>query len=162
MPNRIVVTALAFAALVFAPVAAALEVKVSYSEDFQKALAEDYGDREGELLSARVTRQIEQAFDRAGIDVARVDVVINEAKPSKPTFKQLGDEPGLDFGLSVSAGGMDLSAVAFDAAGTPVSNLDYKWFESDLRNPGLSTWYDANRASDRFARKFAKQIARGS
>ncbi len=148
-----------FTALALAPLASALEIKVSYSEAFQEKLAEDYGEREGDVLSARVQRSLERALGANAGQVARIDVVIEKAKPSKPTFKQLGDEPGLDFGLSVSAGGMGLAAVAYDASGAKIAELDYDWFETDIRNPGLTTWSDANRASDRFARKFAKKIA---
>jgi hypothetical protein len=152
----------ALAALTLTPFASALEVKVSYSDAFRETLAEDYGEREGAYLASRVEHQLQRALSRATVAVARVDVVIEKAKPSKPTFKQLGDEPGLDYGLSVSAGGMDLSGVAYDASGAKIAELDYAWFETDIRDAGLSTWYDAGRASDRFARKFAKKLASAS
>lgn len=157
MAIRFVVAGLA--ALALAPPGSALEIKVSYSDAFREELADDYGEREGEILSARVQRGLERALGTSS-PAARIDVVIEKAKPSKPTFKQLGDEPGLDYGLSVSAGGMDLSGVAYDASGAKIAELDYKWYESDIRNAGLSTWYDANRASDRFARKFARKLNR--
>ena len=57
---------------------------------------------------------------------------------------------------------MKLTATAFDANGAEMGSLTYDWFETDIRQAGPTTWYDANRASDRFARKFAKRLQRQS
>ena len=97
-------------------------------------------------------------LSKVGIDPARVEVTIVDARPSKPTFKQLGDEVGLDYGASRSIGGMKLSAVAYDAEGNETNTFEYSWYEHDIRMTGLSTWYDANKASNRFARNFAEEL----
>lgn len=143
---------------VAAPVAAAAEINVTYAPEFSEKLTEDYGEREGTYLADRVRTDIERELGKAGVDVDRVDVTILDAKPSRPTFKQAGDEPGLDMHRSVSLGGMKLSAVAYDAAGTASEPFEYKWFESDIRQAGLTTWHDARRASSRFAANFVKAI----
>lgn len=141
-----------------APVAAAAEINVSYAPEFSEKLADDYGEKEGTFLSERVRTDLERALARSGVDVARIDVTIVDAKPSRPTFKQGGDEPGLDMHRSVSLGGMKLKAVAYDAAGTASEPFEYKWFENDIRQAGLTTWHDARRASSRFAANFVKTI----
>ena len=152
--------AAAAAALLIAPGALATEVTVGYSQDFQESLEDEYGVREGTYLTKNINEDLMRAFAKAGLDVDRVDVTIERAVPNKPTMKQLGDKPGLDYGASVSIGGMELSATAFDASGAEMGSLTYDWFETDIRNAGLTTWGDARRASDRFARKFAGKLAR--
>jgi hypothetical protein len=147
------------AALLAAPLASAAELNISYSEEFAEALEDDYGLREGEWLAKTVRKDLEQALERNGADVARIEVVINDARPNRPTFKQLGDKPGLDMIRSISIGGMDLSAEAYDGAGNLVTEFQYDWYENDIRDViGASTWWDAGRASDRFSRKLAKQL----
>lgn len=140
------------------PAAYAAEITVSYSPEFTEKLQDDYGVREGEYLSERVQRDLNRALKKAGIDVARVEVTIVDARPSRPTFKQGGDTPGLDMFRSVSTGGMDLKGVAYTADGAPAGELAYKWYETDIRYAGLTTWQDASRASDRFARRFVSQL----
>ncbi len=141
-----------------APGAIAAEINVSYSPDFSEKLTDDYGEREGAYLAERVRADLERELAKAGTDVARIDVTILDAKPSRPTFKQGSDEPGLDMHRSVSVGGMKLQAVAYDAAGTASEPFEYKWYESDIRQAGLTTWQDARRASSRFAARFAKSL----
>ena len=148
-------------ALLLAPAAMAAEINVTVSEDFQTKLQDDYGTREGDFLAKEVKEDLTYALDKAGVDTARIDVTILDAKPSKPTFKQLSDKPGLDFGLSKSLGGMKLSAIAYDEAGEKTGEYEYSWYEHDLRMSGISTWYDAGRASRRFARNFADDMKEG-
>ena len=153
--------AAAATALMIAPGAMATDVTVGYSQDFQDALEDDYGVKEGIYLAKNIEEDLMREFEKAGLDVDRVEVTIERAVPNKPTMKQLGDKPGLDYGRSVSIGGMKMSATAFDASGTEMGSLTYDWFETDIRYAGLSTWHDAKRASDRFASKFAKKLAQG-
>lgn len=150
--------ALALLLLAAAPVAVAAEIAVTYSPEFTEKLQDDYGMKEGDVLAGHIQRDLTRALEKAGVDVARVDVTIIDAKPSRPTFKQGSDKPGLDMFRSVSVGGMKLKAVAFDASGAPAGELEYDWYEHDIRNAGLATWHDANRASNRFASKFAKAL----
>ena len=147
------------AALLAAPLAAAADISVSYSEDFAEALEEDYGTREGERLTKTVRTDLEQALERRGVDVARIEVVIHDAKPNRPTMQQASDKPGLDMIRSVSIGGMDLSAKAFDGEGNLVAEMQYDWYQNNIRDViGASTWWDAGRASDRFSRKLARKL----
>lgn len=153
-------TILAAAALALAPLAGATTVNVSFSDDFTEKLAEDYGDREGEKLIEEITEDLTKQFAKNGVEVARVDVVILDAKPNRPTMKQLGDRPGLDGFRSISVGGMSLEGTAYSAQGAQLGTKSYRWFETDIRDAvGAGMWSDARRASDRFARKFAKDLS---
>jgi hypothetical protein len=141
-----------------APAAMAAEINVSFAPEFAEKLAEDYGEKEGEYLADRVRKDLQDALAKEGIDAERIEVTILDAKPSRPTFKQAGDTPGLDVFRSVSVGGMKLEAVAYDASGSASEPFAYKWYENDIRQAGITTWQDARRASSRFANNYAKQL----
>ncbi len=149
----------AIGALAILPTAVATEVAVTYSDDFAEELSENFGEREGETLTEDIIDDLDNAFERAGVSPARVDVVIVNAKPNRPTFQQLSDRPGLDSFRSISLGGMELTGTAYDADGNVLATQEYGWFENNIRNViGSGTWTDANRASRRFAKKFAAQL----
>lgn len=149
---------LAALALMASPAALAAEINVSYDPEFSEELVDNYGEREGDYLTREIREDLTRELEKAGMEIARIDVTIIDARPNKPTFKQLGDNVALDFGRSKSTGGMKLSATAFDADGNETGELTYKWYENDIRFAGISTWHDADRASNRFARKFVKKL----
>jgi hypothetical protein len=150
----------AIGALAILPTAAATEVAVTYSDDFAEELADNYGEREGAALTEDIIEDLDRAFAKAGVDPARVDVTIIDAKPNRPTFEQLSDRPGLDSFRSISLGGMKLSGTVYDADGNVLATQEYGWFENNLRDVvGAGVWTDANRASRRFAKKMADQLS---
>ncbi|MEE2930079.1 MAG: hypothetical protein VX599_05160 [Pseudomonadota bacterium] len=150
----------AIGALAILPIAAATEVAVTYSDDFAEELADNYGEREGEELTEDIVDDLERAFARAGVTPARVDITIVNAKPNRPTFQQMRDEPGLDPFRSISIGGMKLTGTAYDADGNVLASQEYGWFENDILDViGSGVWTDANRASRRFAKKLATQLS---
>ena len=156
--TRFMTAIFAMAALV-APAIWATPIDVTYSEDFAKKIEEDYGAREGTYLVEDIQEDLERALERRGVTVERIEVVINDAKPNKPTFKQLTDEPSLDRFRSRSIGGMDLTGTAYDDQGRVLVELQYDYFEHDLRDVFTgATWWDAKRASNSFARKMAKRL----
>lgn len=149
----------AIGALALLPVAAATEVSVSFSEDFAEELADNYGEREGERLTEDIVDDLTKAFERAGVDPAKVDITIVNAKPNRPTFQQMRDKPGLDPFRSISLGGMKLEGTVYDDAGNILATEEYGWFENNIRDVlGNAVWSDANRASRRFAKKLATQL----
>lgn len=150
---------LAFAALIAGPLAHAGDINVTYGAEFQEELEDNYGMKEGEYLAREIKEDIQRELDKRGIDVASVTVEILDAKPNKPTMQQMSNEPSLDYGRSKSIGGMKMKAAAFDADGNLLGEMDYKWFENDIRFAGLTTWADANTASRRFAKKFVESLA---
>jgi len=133
-------------------------ISVEYSEDFAEMLEDEYGEREGVYLADEVREDLTRELSRRGIGFERIAVTIIDAKPNRPTFEQLGAS-----GLSAQSfgnGGMKLAATAYGADGNVLGELEYRWFENDIRDAqGKSTWWDAKRASRRFATKFAKHLA---
>lgn len=150
----------AIGALAILPTATATEVAVTFSDDFAEELADNYGEREGERLQEDIIEDLDQAFTKAGVSPARVDVTIVDAKPNRPTYEQLTGRPGLDAIRSISIGGMELVGTAYDAEGNVVATQEHEWFESDIRLVfGSGVWGDANRASRRFANRLAGQLS---
>jgi hypothetical protein len=127
---------IAIAAASLAPLAYAAEINIGYSTDFEEKLVDDYGTREGEKLIADIRKDIEHAFQKAGIDPAKVSVTIVDAKPNRPTMQQLSDNPGLDALRSKSIGGMTLKGTAYDASGTVIGELEYDWYEHHSQPTG--------------------------
>jgi hypothetical protein len=145
------------AVLAFAAPAWAQSTPVSFSPEFQTALEEDYGVREGEVLRAAITDAISRELARRGVsssDVS-VDVTIVDAEPNRPTMQQLVDRPSLGF-ESISIGGAELHAVVRGANGatTEVTHRRYNHNLADLSG-AATTWTEARRAIRQFAVKVA-------
>jgi hypothetical protein len=149
---------LAASALMLAPAALATDFNITYAPEFAEELEDNYGLREGDYLTKSIQSHLQRELSKAGVEVSRIDVRIEDARPNRPTFKQLGDRIGLS-SRSISTGGMELTATAFNASGTEITTYNYDWFENRIQDAGPTTWYDAKKASRRFARKFAKELA---
>jgi len=150
----------AIGAIALLPIASATEVTVTYSDDFAEELVDNYGEREGTILSEDIIEDLDRAFEKIGVAPARVDVTIVDAKPNRPTFQQLSDRPGLDAFRSISLGGMKLAGTAYDAEGEVLTTVEYDWFENNIQHViGSGVWTDANRASQRFSSRMAKQLS---
>lgn len=145
------------AALAFAAPAWAQSTPVSFSPEFQTALEEDYGVREGEYLRTAVEDAIQAELTRRGVSAngVTIDVTIVDAEPNRPTMQQLFDRPSLD-GTSVSIGGAELRATIRTANGatSEVSHRRYNHSLADLNGPPM-TWTEARRAIRQFAVKVA-------
>jgi len=145
------------AVLAFAAPAWAQSTPVSFSAEFQTALEEDLGVREGEVLRAAVTDAIARELARRGVsaDSASIEVTIVDADPNRPTMQQLVDQPSLGF-QSVSIGGAELRAVVRGANGatTEVTHRRYNHSLADL-GAAAATWTEARRAIRQFAVKVA-------
>ncbi|MCR9130164.1 MAG: hypothetical protein NXI12_11630 [Alphaproteobacteria bacterium] len=124
---------------------------------------EDYGRRDIEELTATLRNDIERAFSRAGLlggdgaDI-RIDVVLNDAWPNRPTREQMRAQPGLSY-LSISHGGADLSAVIQDSEGREIGRIDYDWRTPFIEDSAhRSTWSDAERTFERFANRLVEAV----
>ncbi len=122
-----------------------------------------FGQRDLDQLASRLERKMAQRLAKNGIAISddAADVLtltITDAKPSRPTFKQLSKSPSLSFS-SFALGGASFEGT-MTKEGQEAGVLSYAWYENDIRNPGAgaSTWFDANQAIDRFARKTAKSL----
>lgn len=155
---RLALVALAGLALAAAP-ASALTVETTISPEFQTKLEDDIGVREAKYLTESLTKKVEAALARAGVNVDRVVLTLHDAKPNRPTMEQVSNKPGLDPSRSISIGGARVTGVAYDASGAEVARLDYDWYETDLNSAvGSATWSDARWTFDRFARRFADKL----
>ena len=158
IPTFAVAALIAGAPLVVASsaLAAPAAVSVTLSPELQTKAESNYGLRDVNQLAEELRSDAERALAKTGAYAdARVELVIADVIPNRPTFKQLGDKPGLSF-ESFGVGGAAFTGriVAADGSETP---LAYKWYESDIRDAyGNSTWRDAEWAIDRFAARLAR------
>ena len=108
-------------------------------------------------LAKSLQSDVEKRLAKTGAyDGARIELILVDAQPNRPTFKQLGDKPGLSM-RSISIGGARIEgrAVAADGAVTPLS---YDYYSPDLYwVRGETTWSDAEQTFQ----QFAAQLSRG-
>jgi hypothetical protein len=151
----IALSAVALLASGAAAQAAPPQVSIAVAPELQTKFVKTYGQREADLLTADLKTSVDKALARTGaFQDARIEVTLKDAKPNRPTFKQLADTPGLSM-ESFGIGGATIEAriTAPDGTVTPVS---YKWYENDIRwVTGYWTWTDAQWTFDRFARRLA-------
>lgn len=145
------------AALALAGAAAAQPsaVVVTVSPDFAKT-AEELGQRDVQQQVEDLTRKVERVLtDRQALDGARIELVITDLKPNRPTMQQISDKPGLDPIRSISIGGAAIEGRVTTASGE-VHPVKYDYYSNTLADVrGYSTWQDANTAYDRLARNLA-------
>lgn len=138
------------------PTIASVEVKLG--PELQKKAAEEYGVRDVERLASELRKDVEREMHRTGVLAGgRLELTLVDARPNRPTFKQLGDKPGLSM-ESFGLGGAKIEgrAITIDGDVTPVR---YDWYETDIRQSRLTTtWSDAEYAISRFA----YQLGRGN
>jgi hypothetical protein len=136
--------------------AAPASVDVTVGPELQKKFEKTLGVRESEFLTKELRESVEKSLaSRPAFDGARVELVLTDVRPNRPTFKQLGDTPGLSF-ESFGVGGAAIEGRVIAADGTQ-SPIKYKWFETDIRQARTTwVWSDAEWTFDRFARRLAR------
>jgi hypothetical protein len=123
-----------------------------------------YGDKALEDLQNRLERRLNQSFEKSGIvidDTAPVTLVvtIEDAKPNRPTFRQLSKEPALSY-QSFGLGGAEISSELIDASGNSLGQANYEWFETFIQDARFGgTWSDADVAFRRYAKKLSKELS---
>lgn len=139
-----------------AAMAAPATVETQIGPDLAKLAGDTYGQRDIDALSAQLRREVERAVaDAPDLQDARISLTLNDARPNRPTMKQLADKPGLSYG-SFGVGGAAIEARITRADGS-TSELSYRWYETDIRQAaGRSTWQDAEWTISRFARLLAR------
>ena len=139
--------------------ALALDLDTRFSESFIESLADEYGEKEGTYLTEKLELRVTNALEQADLDIAKIELVIEDAKPNRPTFEQLSARPGLSYVHSKSIGGAKVSGSAFGENGELIGEFSYDWYESSIANVvGAGTWSDANRVFRRFASRFADSL----
>lgn len=129
------------------------EIRIKIGPDLAKQ-DDVIGSREVERLTDDLRRALERRLpaDAAG---GTLNLVIEDARPNRPTMTKLFKTPGLSY-ESFGTGGARVSGEYVDAAGarTPI---DYSWYESDISFAShAETWRDADKAFDRFARRISE------
>jgi hypothetical protein len=110
-----------------------------------QARADDFGSSELQDLRNDLTEEVTRAFAHARYTPARIDLVIEDATPNRPTFAQLSRSTGLSM-RSVGVGGARITGtlVGPDGVARPIR---YQYFETDLWDErGATTWSDADRS----------------
>ena len=140
-----------------AAAAAPATVTVTISPELQAKAERTYGPRDVNELAAELRKSAERRAAKApGLDGARIYLQLADAKPNRPTFKQLSDHPGLSF-ESFGVGGADIEGHAVLPNGRVVP-LSYSYYETDIRYARLAgTWGDADGAIERFTYQMARQ-----
>ena len=147
----------------FAPLAAVLAfgaapamaepalISVSLGPDL-KEKAEELGPREVQDQADRLAELVGRALARENdLEGARIELVLTDLQPNRPTFRQLADRPGLDGYHSRSIGGAAIEGQITTADGR-ILPVRYDWFSSNLADvTGIDTWSDADRAYRRLA-----------
>lgn len=140
------------------PAAEVSNVEVTVSPALKKKAAEEYGVKDVDRLVAELKKDVARELERTGVLAGgRVELTLVDARPNRPTFKQMGDKPGLSY-QSFGVGGAEIEgrAISLDGDVTP---LRYRWYETDIHNSRhQNTWADAEHAFDRFA----SRLGRGS
>lgn len=136
---------------------AAPTVDVTISPELREKAENKYGMRDIDRLVADLRHQTEREMQRTGVLAGgKLELTLVDATPNRPTFKQLGDTPGLSMS-SFGVGGAKIEgkAISIDGEVTPIR---YRWYENDIRQSArTTTWSDAQYAISRFA----VQLSRG-
>ena len=151
-----VLAAAALLASATAAFAAPASVDVTVAPELQKKFDMTYGVREALFLTSDLKSSVEKALSRKGAyDDARIELVLVDVQPNRPTFKQMVDTPGLSLD-SFGIGGAKIEGRITTADGA-VRPVAYDWYESDIRQSwGNWTWSDAAWTFDRFAHRLAR------
>ncbi|HEY0104145.1 MAG TPA: hypothetical protein VGB60_11835 [Brevundimonas sp.] len=131
-------------------------VTVTFGPELQQK-AEALGERDLAQQADHLTRAVTRTLDRRGaLDGARIDLVLTDLKPNRPTFEQIARRPGLDPIRSISIGGAAIEGRITTADGQVIP-VSYNWYSTSLADVhGSSTWSDAERAYRRLATNLAE------
>jgi len=146
----------------FAPLAAVLAiavpalaepvtVTVTLGPDLQDQV-ETLGQRDVTEQTDRLAQVVARTLaDRRALDGARIELILTDLKPNRPTFQQLVDRPGLDGFRSISVGGAAIEGQITTADGA-VRPIRYDWYSNSIEDVrGFATWQDADHAYRRLA-----------
>ncbi len=147
---------LAAGAALAAPLSTVGRVEVTISPELQKKAAADLGVKDVDRLAAELRKDVTRELERTGVLAGgRMELVLTDVRPNRPTFRQLGNQPSLSY-ESFGIGGATIDGRAISVTGE-VTPIHFQWYESDIREAWTkSTWSDANYAFDRFAYRYGR------
>ncbi len=157
-PSLFFAAATATAALAGAATAAEVgpigEIRVTFGKEVDQK-PRVIGAREKARLEAELRKEVEKAVGGLTAGGGTLELVIEDAKPNRPTFTQLTNTPGLSYIDSFGVGGATVKGT-FTAPNGEKTPLKYSWYETDFRQSEFSAdWEDAYRTFARFAKKLA-------
>lgn len=118
--------------------------------------AASYGQTEVDYLMKTLTRDVTRAVSRSASPPVRIDLVIEDAEPNRPTAAQLQHDINLS-PMNLWVGGAQISGTVTKSDGS-VHLLRYQYYEEDLQEEvAADTWNDAERVFD----KVSGQIVSG-
>jgi hypothetical protein len=140
-----------------AALAAPASVSVTVGPQLQAKAAAVLGVRDVNDLAAELQKTVQARLAKTGAyDGARIELVLTDVTPNRPTFKQLSDQPSLSY-RSFGRGGAEIDGVAVAANGA-VTPIRYRYAQTDLSWSRLTgTWSDAEQSFQ----QFAYQLGRG-
>jgi len=149
--RTLILATVAVLASATAALATPASVSVSVGPELQAKAAKTLGEREINDLAKTLQTTVEQRLAKSNAyDGARIELVLIDAKPNHPTFKQLGDTPGLSTS-SFSVGGATIEGRAVSPDGT-ITPLRYSYTEPDIRwSARGGNWTDAEVTFEQFA-----------
>lgn len=130
------------------------------SPDYQKKLADDYGERELPTLSEALSRAVRLELAKQSRSDLSLKLIIHDARPNRPTFNQLTALPYRDYGRSFGIGGADVEALIYDKDGRLVQHFRSEWYEHTIEFEfrGTDSWYDARRSFYFFADALRREL----
>ena len=131
-------------------------VSVSIAPALQAKAAKTLGVREVNDLADQLRARVERRLAKTGAyEGARLELVLVDVQPNRPTFKQMADKPGLSFeSFGVGGARIEGRAVTADGVATP---LGYSYYEPDIAQAAMrATWSDAEWTIDRFAYRLGR------
>ena len=131
-------------------------INVTIGPDLQDKVRE-LGERDVRRQADRLAEVVGRALARGGgLDGARIDLVLTDLRPNRPTFEQMAQRPGLDGHRSMSIGGAAIEGSITTADGQ-VLPVRYDWYSNTLAEVrGYTTWQDADRAYQRLATRLVE------
>ncbi|WP_309645237.1 hypothetical protein [Phenylobacterium sp.] len=132
------------------PLSTVSSVQVTLGAELAKKAADDYGVRDVDRLASELQADVQRELHRTGVLAGgRVELTLIDVRPNRPTFKQLGDRPGLSY-ESFGTGGLAIEGRAISVDGD-VTPIRYTWYETDIHDSRIGgTWADAQHGIDRF------------
>ncbi len=121
-----------------------------------------WGSRDIEILNKGLVKKVSnrlQSHNLMNDDGARLELTLIEITPNRPTLREMSKRHGLNY-ASFGLGGAEVEAHLIAADGTDLGTMRYRYYASQLYDysSGATTWYDARRSFDRFARRLAKEL----
>lgn len=133
-------------------------VDVQLSPALQGKAERSLGVRDVDRLARELRGEVTKRLARTGAyDGARIELVLADAEPNRPTYQQLGAEPGLSE-RSHGIGGAEIEGRVITADGR-VTPVRYRYYSPTLALAShAGIWTDAEWAFQRFA----YELGRGS